>query len=75
MCLYDYNSNIIDGEPIKYREDDDLITGYKQLYSRLKKGGIAPLLRKLDNKASEQLREAIKQKRCKYQLAPPYDHR
>ena len=37
MCMYNYDSNVIDGEPIKSRDDNDLIEGYVALYLRLKK--------------------------------------
>ena len=53
MLLYDYNSNVINATPIKSREANDLVAGYKYLYSHLKEGGVTPQLHKLDNNASK----------------------
>ena len=75
MLMYDFDSNVIDATAIKSREANDLVTGYEYLYSHLKEGGVTPQLHKLDNEASKQLIQAIKDNKCKYQLAPSYDHR
>ena len=75
MVSYDYDSNVIDATAIRCREDDALIAGYDELYSHLTKAGITPLLHKLDNEASKQMIAAIERNKCRYQLAPAFDHR
>ena len=74
MVLYDFDSNVIDAAAIKSRTKEDLIVGYEEMYQHLKEGGIQPVLHKLDNEASAQMIEAIKEKKMKYQLVPSGDH-
>ena len=75
MCLYDYNSNVIDATAVKSRNSDDLITAYEELHKHLQEGGIQPVLQKLDNEVSKSMIEYIKNKGMKYQLANSFDHR
>ena len=75
MVLYDFDSNVIDAAAVKSRKTEDLIEAYEELYQHLKDGGIQPILHKMDNEASQQMIDAIKEKKMKYQIAPPEDHR
>ena len=75
MVLYNYDSNVILAEAIKGRTDKKLIDGYEILYARIRKGGVEPVMQRLDNEASKALVHAIESKKLKYQLASPYSHR
>ena len=70
-----FDINVIDAAAIKSRTKEDVIARYEEIYQHLKEGGIQPVLHKLDNEASAQMIEVIKEKKMKYQLVPPADHR
>lgn len=74
FLLYDYDSNAILVEPIKSRNTDHLIEGYDACYNRLVAAGVIPVLHRLDNEISDDMRASIKAKDLKYQLSDTYDH-
>lgn len=53
--LYDYDSNIIIGEPMKSLQKEDIIAAYQTCYKILTKAGIHPILQRLDNEISDDL--------------------
>ena len=75
FILYDYDSNAILAEPIRSRSSNNLIAGYDACYNRLKEAGIHPILHRLDNETSRDLRANIKAKGLDYQLVDTYAHR
>ena len=52
-----------------------MIRVYQVLINRLRSAGIAPKQHILDNKCSNNFKEAIKTNNMTYQLVPPHDHR
>ena len=74
MILYSYDSNAILAEPARGRTGKDLVDAYKELYDRLVKAGVQPVIQRIDNEVSQILIETIEQRGLKYQLAIPYDH-
>jgi hypothetical protein len=75
FILYEYDSNIIEGEPMKNRQGPSIIAAYKAVFKRLKRAGLSPKLARLDNECSEALKEYLVDEGVDYQLAPPYIHR
>jgi hypothetical protein len=75
FVLYDFDSNVIIGKPIKSREAEQLVSGYQQCYDELREGNIIPILHRLDNEVNELLFAAIKSNNCKFQIATAQDHR
>ena len=75
FVLYDYDSNAILVEPIKSRTGPEIIKAYGVLLHRLQRAGVKPKLQKLDNEASNALREYITDSNINFQLAPPAIHR
>ena len=75
MCLYDYDSNVIDATAVKSRKTEDLVPAYNELYEHLEQGGIKPVLQKLDNEVSKIMIDNIEEKGLKYELAHSFDHR
>jgi hypothetical protein len=52
FVLFDYDSNAIIAEPIKSRQQDELLRAYKKLTQHLRKRGLTPKLQRLDNECS-----------------------
>jgi Reverse transcriptase (RNA-dependent DNA polymerase) len=75
FCLYDYDSNYIDSEPIKNREAQSIVEAYKACFARLKQAGLTPKLCRLDNECSASLKQYFQDENVEFQLAPPYIHR
>ena len=75
MVLYNYDSNAILAEGCKTRTATELTETYDKLYNRLTRSGIVPVIQRIDNEVSKILIEAIEEKKLKYQLASPHDHR
>ena len=74
MVLNNYDSNAILVTAIKGRKGPQLLEGYEKLYSKIEKAGIKPVMKRLDNEASDSLVASITEKQMKYQLAAPYSH-
>ena len=75
LILYDYDTNAILAEPMKSREGQEIVRAYDILYTILIEAGVTPILQYLDNEVSSLLIASIKEKKLKYQLASPHDHR
>ena len=73
--MYDFDSNNILGKPIKSRDKSELVRGFEMCYKELQEANITPILHRLDNEVSDDLIEAIKKKKLKYQIVTAYDHR
>jgi hypothetical protein len=75
MMLVEVDGNYIDAEPMKNRSAGSMIKAYLTLWKQLMEtGNVKPTTHILDNKASAELKEAIK-KNCTIQLVPPDNHR
>jgi hypothetical protein len=75
MILYDYDSNAILAQPIKYRTAPELLRAFQVMEQELVARGITPTLMKLDNEASKLLKTYLHQHNIPFQLVPPYSHR
>jgi hypothetical protein len=75
LVLYDYDSNAILAEPMKNRSDNEHLRAYNKLHQFLVDRGFKPLLQKLDNEASNALKQTMRDKDIDFQLVPPHTHR
>jgi hypothetical protein len=75
MILYDYDSNAILAQPIKYRTAPELLRAFQVMEQELVTRGLKPKLMKLDNEASKLLKLYLHQHNITFQLVPPYSHR
>jgi hypothetical protein len=75
MVLYDYDSNAILAEPIKSRNQSELVRAYQKLHTYLTERGLTPRLQKLDNECPDALKQFMRAQDVEFQLVPPYDHR
>lgn len=75
MILYDYDSNAILVQPYANKTKACLLTAYKKLHNRLVRGGLRPKLQRLDNEASNDLKEYMTDEGIDFQLVPPGVHR
>ena len=73
--MYDFDSNYIQGLPIKSRKTENIIEAFETCVSVLVKAGFTPRVLRLDNEISKTLIEAIETRKLQYQLAAPGDHR
>ena len=72
---YDYDSNTIKAIPIKSREKEEQVRAYNICYEYYALRGFVPQITKLDNEASEMLKNNMRKKEVKYQMVPPSIHR
>jgi hypothetical protein len=75
MTLYDYDSNVIMAQPIKYRTAPELLRSFQVMEQKLVARGLKPKLMKLDTEASKLLKTYLHQQDITFQLVPPYSHR
>jgi hypothetical protein len=75
MILYDYDSNSILAQPIKYRTAPELLKAFQVMEQELVARGLKPKLMKLDNDASRLLKTYLHQQNITFQLVPPYSNR
>jgi hypothetical protein len=75
MILYDYDSNAILAQPIKYRRAPELLKAFQVMEQELVARGLRPKLVKLDNEASTLLKTYFHQQDITFQLVSPYSHR
>jgi hypothetical protein len=71
FVLYDYDSNSIHGEPMRNKSSSEIIRAYIIVYNKLGKAGLKPLLHRLDNECSNELREFMTERQIQIQLVPP----
>jgi hypothetical protein len=75
MILYDYDSNAILAQTIKYHTAPELLKAFQIMEQELVARGLKPKLMKLDNEASKLLKSNLHQQDITFQLVPPYIHR
>jgi hypothetical protein len=75
MVIYDYDSNLIWAAPIKNRTAPSLVDAYEKLHGMLVRAGLKPKLQRLDNEASDALKNFMHDKDVNFQLVPPGIHR
>ena len=76
MIAYHCDANLILAEPFPSRKDAHRLLAYNKIMQRLTDNKLCVNLQILDNKASEEYKQIIKNKwNAKYQLVPPHTHR
>ena len=75
MFLYEADGNYIMFEPMRSREEGEMIRTYNVLIERLKSQGIKPIKQMLDNEASQKYLKAIEEHGITWELVPPSNHR
>ena len=74
MLLYEVDSNAILVQSIWNQTSGEMVAAYNSLVNWLKIAGFEPKLHLLDNKCSQEYKEAITKNGMKLQLVPPNDH-
>ena len=74
MVAHESTSNAILYQPYRNKSAGELIKARKAILSRLEQCGIKPKHQALDNEISAEYKEAIKESKMTYQLAPPRGH-
>ena len=74
MIFYNYNTNIIIGEPILDRKSSTLQKDFLVLFNKIKLKGYKPSVIHLDNEISKEHLNLLEQVSLKVQLIPPYEH-
>ncbi len=75
MVLCEMDNNIIMSEAMKNRSSAEMISAYRKLMRRLKAAGLKPKKHVLDNEASEDYKQTIKEEGVEYELVPKGQHR
>ena len=75
MILYDYDSNAILAETMKSQTAQEMVRAYEKLHTYLVTRGLTPKLQRLNNEASQTLKDFMRKKNIDFQLAPPHCHR
>ena len=76
MVAVELDGNYIDGEPIQSRKAKSLTKAYQAIFQRWKATGvICPNWHILDNEAPEELKQAIRENKCRVELTPADQHR
>jgi hypothetical protein len=75
MLVYDVDSNSITTEPLKSRNELELLRAYSKIHAHVTSCGLKPILGTLDNEAPGRLKQLMKNSGMDYQLVPPHVHR
>ena len=75
FVLYDFDSNNIITSPVKNRTKGEIKQAYEKLLGKLKSAGLKPKLQRMDNEASDILKDYIQSEKIDFQLVPPHNHR
>ena len=66
MIVYHYDNNAIQVEPIKNRSNEQIVGAYKQIHNSLTRKGPKPRLQRLDNEASQALKNYLQSEDISY---------
>jgi hypothetical protein len=75
LVVFDEDSNSIHAEPMKSRSKEEHVRAYNKIIEELEASGLKPRFVRLDNEASELLKQYFKEQNMEYQLVPPGMHR
>ena len=75
IVVYDYDSNAILAEPLMNRTAKEILRAYASIHTLLVTRGLRPRLQRLDNEASNILKDFMTQEDIDFQLVPPGMHR
>jgi len=75
MVAVELDENYIDGEPLRSWSAKSLTKAYQAIFQRWKATGvICPNWHILDNEAPEELKQAIRDNKCRVELTPADQH-
>mmetsp|Transcript_8757 Transcript_8757/g.18978 ORF Transcript_8757/g.18978 Transcript_8757/m.18978 type:complete len:132 (+) Transcript_8757:372-767(+) len=74
FILFDNDTNLIHGMPIKSQKANELVRAFKESYDELTRCGFQPILRRVDNETSAELVKAINARQHPYETVPPGNH-
>ena len=74
MVVYDFDTNIILGLPLKNRQAKTLTNAWTQLHNAISKSGHTMKKFVLDNEISGELKTALTKYKYKFQLTPSNIH-
>ena len=75
LIVYDHDSNLIEGIPLKSRNASEITEKWKILYEKITKNAVQTKFWIIDNEASKLLKSALSTNHQDYQLTPPHIHR
>jgi hypothetical protein len=75
MVVYDYDSNSILTEPLKSRNENELVRAYSKIHALVVSRGLKPELNILNNEAPGKLKQFMRSQQVAFQLVPPHIHR
>ena len=75
FVMYDFDSNLIQGEPIKNRQAKTIVDAWEKLHNNLTMHGHPTKTIILDNECSKELKYALTKHRKTFKLTPPNMHR
>ena len=75
MVLYDLDSNYIAAEPMPSKTKFQHLCAYQKLKKRFERRGLKPQLQRLDNEASDLLKDEMDKSDITYQLTPARNHK
>ena len=75
FIMYDYDSNAILIQPLKSKQGHEIKQAWVRLMNRVIKHGHILKHHVLDNKCSNDLKQAIRKQNMTFQLVPPHNHR
>jgi hypothetical protein len=75
VVFYIYDANYIRLIPIKSRSKEELLHAYHEVYEWLLVRGFKPLLHKMDNETSHEVKKIIQGQQTRLQYTPPDMHR
>lgn len=75
MVALHIGANAIYVEPMQTRAKENFVDTYEKVVSQMRTDGLKIKKQVLDNEASEEYKNAIKEKGIKYELVPPGQHR
>ena len=70
--IYDYDSNLIIGEPLKIPQKIDIMNGYRNLLKQLSCNGYKTQIKTFDNEASDILLEYMRKQNWRTDCATSY---
>ena len=75
MVALHIDANAIYVEPMRTRAKENFVDTYEKVVSQMRTDGLKIKKQVLDNEASEEYKNAIKEKGIEYELVPPGQHR
>ena len=75
FIYYSYDANAILWEPMKSRNNTEMIRVFDKIYTKLVSQGITPILNVMDNEASAAVTAWLTTHGVNHQKVPPYNHR